>query len=780
MRANPYSSKNANGNNNETTLHDNNQLNNLTTSTISYEQLSREFYQSYDPSIGLHTAAVLGGILLWLLLYLIYKTKIRKCIVHLIKKMFGEAQEELSVTIKSSDAEKDCSSDNNNSVIRYMGNPSIVIEVSPPQSQLQSPFPHDQYNPDGQDCLSPYSLPTSGHEDGIIFKFPSPDQVGVYQDQCQCHSPCCLDPHDVLLHLPKSEMDIRSATAQWVQNMPLAARSQQDFAGLMQSLTSHGLLAMNKPCSCPLVCPRTPQPLPVLDLPHTWNNSLPVLSNSLSSQILSAYEAVINQAKENDIKNLVNSARTFNSKKDRHDNHKNNVTEYTALLEKNDKENVDPLYRRSCLGSRCDKNKLSKLAQATYNYQKHKARLVKNAALARSPRPIPVTPTVMIQSSNPSHNHYRCRGSNTSMSSSSSADALLAPGQSSFKHAPKSGSSRLPSPHLLSPLCDNRSRRSSKHYSWSNVDLSGSLRPETPRSRSVSSHLCGVNHHTCSFKYQGARSPSDTNPSPVNNSCILARRRSLYGSNNLLTSAGHIHGDSGRLSQQCRSLSDSNCGMNGPKNQLNSCFPMSNHQRSQSADVTFSMNLQRGHGSPTYSNESNRTSIGTSSRSHSPSPYLLQVPDPHNLFRPVTPDAGANKKYHADLSPNGPHPGMRHCVRSDGNIAYHAGYHLPVISHTDNSAPRRHSTFSAGPEEINLSLCCDNTARSSSSIGSSGTQASSHQHSHLPYDDKHHPQTRHQSAGLLRLDNGRRQACGLFSQSSLNRSYSGIMMETKL
>ena len=44
--------------------------------TISQEQLSEEFYRSYDPSTGLHTAAVLGSILVWLVLYLIYRTKV--------------------------------------------------------------------------------------------------------------------------------------------------------------------------------------------------------------------------------------------------------------------------------------------------------------------------------------------------------------------------------------------------------------------------------------------------------------------------------------------------------------------------------------------------------------------------------------------------------------------------------------------------------------------------------------------------------------------------------
>ena len=53
---------------------------NVTTSvgrtTVMHGKVKEEFYQSYNPQIGLHTAAVLGGILAWLVVYLAYKTKV--------------------------------------------------------------------------------------------------------------------------------------------------------------------------------------------------------------------------------------------------------------------------------------------------------------------------------------------------------------------------------------------------------------------------------------------------------------------------------------------------------------------------------------------------------------------------------------------------------------------------------------------------------------------------------------------------------------------------------
>lgn len=52
----------------------------------------REFYTSYDPNTGLHTAAVLGGLLVLVILYVLYKTKCKR----IIRKIFHRGKRHTS------------------------------------------------------------------------------------------------------------------------------------------------------------------------------------------------------------------------------------------------------------------------------------------------------------------------------------------------------------------------------------------------------------------------------------------------------------------------------------------------------------------------------------------------------------------------------------------------------------------------------------------------------------------------------------------------------------
>ena len=61
--------------------------------TEDYAKLKEEFYQSYSPQVGLHTAAVLGGILGWLIIYLLYKTKVKKWVVRFVKRKYKQRKE---------------------------------------------------------------------------------------------------------------------------------------------------------------------------------------------------------------------------------------------------------------------------------------------------------------------------------------------------------------------------------------------------------------------------------------------------------------------------------------------------------------------------------------------------------------------------------------------------------------------------------------------------------------------------------------------------------------
>ena len=63
------------------------------TTTEDYAKLKEEFYQSYSPLVGLHTAAVLGGILGWLIIYLLYKTKVKKWVISFVKKKYKKRKQ---------------------------------------------------------------------------------------------------------------------------------------------------------------------------------------------------------------------------------------------------------------------------------------------------------------------------------------------------------------------------------------------------------------------------------------------------------------------------------------------------------------------------------------------------------------------------------------------------------------------------------------------------------------------------------------------------------------
>ncbi|XP_063414750.1 uncharacterized protein LOC134696751 [Mytilus trossulus] len=52
--------------------------------------LEKEFYKTYDPNVGFNTALVLGVMLSALLLYVIYRTKIRKPLLAFVKRQFYE------------------------------------------------------------------------------------------------------------------------------------------------------------------------------------------------------------------------------------------------------------------------------------------------------------------------------------------------------------------------------------------------------------------------------------------------------------------------------------------------------------------------------------------------------------------------------------------------------------------------------------------------------------------------------------------------------------------
>lgn len=738
------------GNGDVTTINDNN------TANIIYEQQSREFYQSYDPSVGLHTAAFLGGILVWLVIYVIYRTKVRKNIIRLFKKTFGD-EDEMDTKVSEN---KNSSGDVNPAMVQTMVNPSIVIESSPPHSNPQSPSLYDLQSKEScQECFSAHSLPGIRIDDDMGSQFPCFGQAGPDQTMYHYHLQHCAAHHKTFIQVPKSEIDVPSATAQWVQNMPLAARSYQDFANLMVSMQSYGLLSMNKPCSCPLVCPRTPQPLSLLDMPNSWNKSLPVLSNSLSSQILSAYEAVINNSsKDKDIKDIINARRKW--LKTRHGSGRCDV----FLKEKN-LNNLDSNSRNSHIGvTRDTDTRTSRTPKTSPDLTTEildTAENINSFNISRSTVPFPFTPTVMIHNSKPIRLRRGC-DSNTSISSTSSTDLPLT---SSLSRASKPPSRRLPSPHLLSPMCDNRSRNQNVVRNCGDIKRYHTGK-DISRSASASLHSSGNNFSTCSFKYHKGNNIKNTNLYSSNNECSFYRiSTSSSGNLNSMTNSDKTIHYKGCMSHSCHSLHDFSYNTDF---RLNPNLHTRQNHESLSADVTFSLNLKPEHGGSAYLNESNRNSLEP--RPQTPSPHLLQVPDSNSFFRPVTPEFGAKNKFYMDMYSIGAQP-IRHCVHSDSNIVYNAG---PV----DRLPITPYSTVTIATGQGNRSFIGDNSVPASSP-GSSGTHCLSYRH-HVANPDTRFLSHHHHSTGMLGVSTGTHQHRILHSHCCQSRPFSTSMMETKL
>ena len=155
-------------------------------------EVSGEFFGSYDPEVGINTAAVLGGLLSFLVLYVIYRTKCRKrligafntCAMKYFPEEFEEIQQKASFRKRKSTLE---------SLERTR---SLKAKSHLSNSNL------------ARECFSKTS------EQGS-------DIIGNSEEMC------CGGDYDELDHiycdnnawLPEMEEDIEKATAEWVQNV---------------------------------------------------------------------------------------------------------------------------------------------------------------------------------------------------------------------------------------------------------------------------------------------------------------------------------------------------------------------------------------------------------------------------------------------------------------------------------------------------------------------------------------------------------------------------------
>lgn len=696
-------------------------------STYKPEQQNSEYYNNYDPSIGVNTAAVLGGILLWLVLYVIYRTKIRKFIIRAVKQKFETISDLSPKKVHDSDLNSSSGTTNRNTN-KPLINPSIVIETSPPESSPKSPSTYDQFfKPGGvNDCLSPYSYPGGiiPNEDGMVFQFPcvhnhhSPYQVSDQPDGTSM-------PHNIrksscYAQLPKSEVDIPSATAQWVQSMPLAARSYHDFTGFMTSIHNRGYLSMNKPGSCPHVCSTPESKVPVLEIPSAWNNSLPLLPN-LSNKILSAYDSPLNSHK--DIKELINAKRklshTLNG--EREYNFGWNVTHVSEKRDSN---------RRSNKKKGTDKNEQRQSNAAKKKTSKNPANLtikipdsrdtatgtlINNTAYSRSPVPIPVTPTVMIQNSTKAPDRRRgCHDSNTSISSSSSNDLIPTvtnlpppihitaadPSQNCY-HFPLGRSEQL----HHSPSCPQGNWETNSNSSFHNR-----IRPSYSNPNDLL-----INYCQCPLKHSNTSSPCRLGSA---GDVHLSRKQNNDDSNSLGSPVFHHR----------RTRSD----YNHRHHHLNPASP-SSHQRSHSADISAIYGAQHDRNNPIgYSSPHSGNSALNSPGPLPQSPNFLQVPDVNSgidfqsassLYSSNSSlchssnnnynnhSSNSNSNTGRSGSGNGTQFGMRYASTSDSNIAYYSNSRRPISPLVDIPQDRRHSSIVPESTANQLLFCSDGNSR---------------------------------------------------------------------
>ena len=238
-----------------------------------YSLEEREFYQSYDPNVGLHTAAVLGGILVLLILFLLYKTKCKKAVRVLVKHIrkkhqkLSEQEENMGKSIPGGVDEPMCGSMDACSIKceSVAGCGETVV------CQTNDCCPGNEYSSvpviDVMDTSNSQKEMTSAEIPTFSISGPSPSTSPVEEHSCQT--------------LPVLETDVATATALWVQDMPTSSQSINDIVGVVNQAQSIRTKP-NMTGSCPSQITLSRNSLSPIPLAQTWNKSLPILSKSIT------------------------------------------------------------------------------------------------------------------------------------------------------------------------------------------------------------------------------------------------------------------------------------------------------------------------------------------------------------------------------------------------------------------------------------------------------------------------------------------------------------------
>lgn len=174
--------------------------------------VGRQFYNSYDPEVGINTAGFLGGILVVLVLYVIYRTKCRKRILGFFEKCnMKYFPEEFPQTT----ANEQCKADVTSEGSQWISESAKMIWKE--RANLSR---------DSESCIYPTSFEQldSGPGESCGRRNSSYMQLNEHVGpECDMNPP----------RLPDSEENIEKATAYWVQNVKNLDMKERQLNGIV-------------------------------------------------------------------------------------------------------------------------------------------------------------------------------------------------------------------------------------------------------------------------------------------------------------------------------------------------------------------------------------------------------------------------------------------------------------------------------------------------------------------------------------------------------------------
>ncbi|XP_045204333.2 uncharacterized protein LOC123557126 [Mercenaria mercenaria] len=174
--------------------------------------VGRQFYNSYDPEVGINTAGVLGGILLLLVLYVIYRTKCRKRILGLFQKCkMKYFPEEFAQVV----TDEECKNERTSEESQWISESAKMIWKERAKLSRDSESSKHQIDPE-----------QSIHNQGGSCKRNSSLNMQL-NDHIDLE--CDISPPK----LPDSEENIVKATAFWVQNVKNMDIKERQLNGIV-------------------------------------------------------------------------------------------------------------------------------------------------------------------------------------------------------------------------------------------------------------------------------------------------------------------------------------------------------------------------------------------------------------------------------------------------------------------------------------------------------------------------------------------------------------------